>query len=306
MKNKSLAIAKLIFTRILPGIVLFLFCMHANVAMSGVVTIKLALGGRDIERDKYKTDLFKLILDNSGLDYNLYYCRYPGDHYAQIERVKNGTITVQSFGASQELENELIPIRVPIFKGLLGYRIFLINKNDQYKFDNINSLKDLRKLTGLQGTGWTDVKIMKDAGLHQRTVSGMAIFRMLNRGGRGDYFSRAVYEAVGELQTLKTRYHNITIEKHIFLTYPFAMYFFVSPKYPDLAQKIRKGFLKIVKSGQFDNFFYSHPYIRSAIEKANLTQRVRIEIPNKYLSPQTKSLPETYWFDMDKFQAFKK
>ncbi len=46
---------------------------------------------------------------------------------------------------------------------------------------------------------------------------------MLNRGGRTDYFPRAGYEAVGELQTLKTMYPNIVIKK-ILLTYPFAIF----------------------------------------------------------------------------------
>ncbi len=279
-----------------------LFLIQAQAAAANTV-VKFALGGHDIERDKYKTDLIKQILDNSGLDFSLYYYQKPGGHAIQIERVKRGTITIQSFGAYAELERKLIPIRVPIFKGLIGYRIFLINKKDQKKFSKIKTLDDLRKLTGMEGKGWTDIKIMEDAGLPQREVSGNAIYRMLNRGGRADYFSRAVYEAVGELQTLKTAYPDIAIEKRIFLTYPFAMYFYVSPKYPGLAEMLRRSFQELVESGRFDRFFYRHHYIRSAIEKANLDNRVKFNIPNKYLSSETRKLPRSYWFDMDKFNS---
>ena len=287
----------------------FLLCVALSFvpaqAFAASRVVKFALSGRDLERDKYKTDLIKLILDNSGIDFNLYYCQKPGEHAIQIERVKKGTITIQSFGAFEKLEKELIPIRIPVFKGLIGYRVFLINDNDQKKFAQIRTLDDLQRLAGIQGKGWTDIKVMEDAGLHQNAVLGGAIYRMLNRGGRADYFSRAVYEAVGELQTLKTTYPNLAIEKKILLTYPFAMYFYVSPKYPELAEKLRDSFLKLVESGRFDQFFYGHHYIRSAIEKTNLVDRIKFEIPNQYLSPETRKLPRKYWFDMDKFKAYK-
>ena len=281
-----------------------LSCFPARLAAASPVIVRFALGGTDIERDKYKTDLIKLILDSSGIDYSLYYHREPGDHAQQVERLRKGTVTIQSFGAAKDLEAKLIPIRIPIFKGLLGYRIFLINQKDQVKFDQVRTLDDLRRLTGIQGRGWTDIKILEDSGLHQISALSTKIYKMLNRGGRADYFSRAVYEAVGELQTLKTAYPNIAIEKRILLTYPFALYFYVSPKFPDLAERIRKGFQRLVDTGRFDQFFYSHNYIRSAIEKSHLQDRLKFEIPNRYLSDETKRLPKKYWFDMDKFRSY--
>jgi len=282
---------------------LFLGLYIPSVTAAGV-SIKFVLNGQDVDRDQYKTELFKMILSYTNIDYDLYYYKKPGGHALQIERLRKGIITVQSFGATKILEEKLIPVRIPIFKGLIGHRIFLINKKDQYKFDKVTKLDDLRKLMGIQGKGWTDVKILEDVGLPQRAVPGFAIYRMLNRGGRADYFSRAVYEAVGELRTLKTDYPNIVIEKRIHLAYPFAMYFYVSPQYPDLAKKIIRGFHRIIENGMFDKFFYRHPYIRSAIEKTHLNKRIRFELPNRYLSKETKHLPREYWFDMNKYRAY--
>jgi hypothetical protein len=302
MKNKPMSL----HTFQLDKNILFAACLCmlfiANNAFSDV-EIRYALTGTDIERNKYKTDLVKLVLDHSGIDYNLYYYPGKGNHAKQVEALRTGKITIRTFGARKDLEETLIPIRIPIFKGLLGYRIFLINKNDQYKFESITRLEDLRHLTGIQGVGWIDLRIMEDAGLPQRAEDGQNIYRMLNRGGRVDYFSRAVYEAVGELQTLKTTYPNIVIEKRILLKYPFAMYFYVTPKQPELAEKIRQGFEALVRSGEFDTFFYTNPYILSAIAKAKLTERIKIEIPNRYLSQETKSLPDTYWIDMKRFHT---
>lgn len=54
-----------------------LSCFPARPAAASPVTVRFALGGTDIERDKYKTDLIKLILDSSGIDYSLYYHKEP-------------------------------------------------------------------------------------------------------------------------------------------------------------------------------------------------------------------------------------
>ncbi len=284
----------------------FFFTTLQAYTLSAAVSINFVLNGRDIERDKYKTDLIKMILDRAKIDYELYYYKKPGGHDQNVERLKKGIVTIQSFGATKFLEETLIPIRIPIFKGLIGYRVFLINKNDQHKFNKIKELDQLRKLTGMQGKGWTDIKILNDAGLPQLVVPSFALYRILNRGGRADYFSRAVYEAVGELQTLKNEYPDITLEKRILLTYPFALYFYVSPKYPDLAKKLTEGFQELVDCGKFENFFYHHSYIRSAIEKTHLDTRIKFHIPNHYLSKETRNLPSRYWFNMSKFLEYNK
>ncbi|NPA24440.1 MAG: hypothetical protein GXO34_01270 [Deltaproteobacteria bacterium] len=285
---------------------LLFLCLPAQFAAADATVIKFSLGGRDIERNRYKIDLIKLILKNSDCDYNLlyYYQERGGGHDDQIEKLEQGIITIKTFGATTELENRLIPIRIPIFKGLLGCRVFLINRNDQYKFDRVTRLEDLGRLTGIQGKGWADIKILEEAGLHQIAVPGKALFRMLNQGGRTDYFSRALYEAVGELQTLEATYPQITLEKRILLTYPFAMFFYISPRFPELAKKFARSFQQLVANGRFDAFFYTNPYIRNAIGKVRPERRRRFRIPNRHLSPKARMLPHSYWFDLDHFREY--
>jgi len=264
------------------------------------VIINFTLGGKDVERDIYRTELVKMILDNTRIDYKILYFKENGDHQAQINWVKNGRITISTFGSSAQQEKVLIPIRIPIFKGLIGYRIFLIKKNDQDKFNNIRSLHDLRQLKGAQGIGWTDLTILQDAGLPQEILPGNIIYRILNRGGRVDYFPRAVYEAVGEIQTMQLKHPDIAIEKKILLVYPFAMYFYVSPRYSALAKAFDKSFQELVADGSFDRFFYQHPYIKTALKTARLQHRVRFDLTNKTLSSKTATLPAVYWVDLKK------
>ncbi len=268
-------------------------------------SIVFPMNYEDFERNKYRADLLKMILNEAKIKYNLFYFQTRITNPEIVEKLKKGIITIATLGASKIKEEELIPIRIPIYKGLLGYRIFLINKKDQYKFNNIKTLNDLKKLTGAQGIGWTDLKVLRDAGLPQIELPRKIIYKILNIGGRIDYFGRAVNEAVGEFQTLKIKYPNIAIEKRILLIYPFAMYFYISPKHPKLAEKLKSSFNKLFNSGRFDNFFYNNPYILSTIKKAKITNRIKFYLSNRYLSDKTKALSEKYWFNIKKIKNSK-
>ena len=68
-----------------------------------------------------------------------------------------------------EAERGLNVVRIPINRGLIGHRIFVIRKDRQADFDRVRNLDDLKALTGGQGLGWIDTKIMRAAGLNIET-----------------------------------------------------------------------------------------------------------------------------------------
>jgi hypothetical protein len=81
-------------------------------------------------------------------------------------------------------------VRLPIDKGLLGYRMFLVREADLPRFATVRTLDDLRKLRVGQGKDWIDVPILRKAGFP--VVEGTSypgLFAML-AAGRFD-FSRA-------------------------------------------------------------------------------------------------------------------
>jgi hypothetical protein len=51
----------------------------------------------------------------------------------------------------------------------------------------------------------------------------------------------------------------------------------------ELAQRLEKGWAIILRNGEFDNFFYSHPRVKTALAKMKNQRRV-IEMQNPYLS----------------------
>ena len=59
-----------------------------------------------------------------------------------------------------EREQALLAIRIPLFKGLIGTRLLLINATDQPRFDQITGGAQLRVLHAGQGHDWPDTDIL--------------------------------------------------------------------------------------------------------------------------------------------------
>lgn len=193
-----------------------------------------------------------------------------------------------------EREQQMRPIRIPLFKGLFGYRVLLIRKQEQARFDQVNTRQDLTKFLGGQGTHWPDTLILQANGLRVTTAETTeSLFRMI-AAKRFDYFPRGVSEAWFEL--LQRKDAKLEVENKLLLYYPTAIYFFVNKNNEELAQRIEKGMEVLIDNGKFDQFFYNHPRINTGMER--LRSRRIIELKNPYLPAQTPVNNPRYWIDL--------
>jgi hypothetical protein len=243
----------------------------------------------------YQIALLKFILNKANVPYEL----TPRNGFSgarTLAELKSGkNINLYWMGTSELMEKELIPVRYPLFRGLLGYRVFIINKNEQTKFEKVKNLQDLQKLKGAQGLGWSDIAILENSGLKQFATEYENIFKMLDSGGRIAYFSRGLSEAFSEVDARKKTLSNLKVEKNILLTYPLAMFFFVSPNDKPLADALNKGFELAYADGSFEKFFYNHPVIKESLKNAHLKKRIKIEITNPFLTNETIKIDKKYW-----------
>src|SRR3989337_4337119 len=79
-------------------------------------------------------------------------------------------------GTSAEYERRFHAIRIPVLRGLDGYRICIINPNRQSAFSAVQTLEELRKLPIGQDPGWSDVKILEGAGFEVMTAPYDSLF----------------------------------------------------------------------------------------------------------------------------------
>lgn len=192
---------------------------------------------------------------------------------------------------SKHREEVLIPIHIPLQKGLMGLRIFLIRESNQTLFDSIQNINDLKKLKAGSGASWPDTEILKANNLP--TVVGDQyeyLFPMLVNK-RFDYFPRGATEVFSEIQS----HPNLKIEEKLVLAYPSAIYYFVNPKKPELAKRIDTGLNIMLNNGSFDNYFNEHPLIKPVIENLNLKNRQIIRLKNPLLSNNVPLQEKKLW-----------
>ncbi len=282
----------------------FLSCVKSGIALLGFAVSVCALAAEDLvyratdsKSDDLVVNLLKLVVAKSGQNYKVTPATEELTDERAMAELESGGIDVYWTMTSKANEEKMLPIRLPVDKGLLGYRIFLIRKGEQHRFESINAIKDFKGLYAGQGGGWPDTIILKDAGLDVvTTVKYKNLFPMLD-GSRFDYFPRGINEPWGELVTWAQ--YPLTVEENIVLKYPTALYFFVRSGNVKVARMIEEGFEAAIQDGSFDEMFYSSKVISDMVKNSNLRSRRIISINNNLLSDKTPLDRKELWFDIN-------
>ena len=198
-------------------------------------------------------------------------------------QTKDGRINTMVQDSTAELEQKLIPVRIPVDKGLLGYRVFLIRKADQGQFSQVKSLEDLKRFRMGQGEGWSDVQILKAAGF--RVVTGKSyagLFGMLENG-RFDAFGRGVSEVQEEMAQFGAKHPNMDVESTLMLYYPMPVYFWLPRTIEGKlrAKRLDEGMRIILANGRLDDLF--HAEYGEVVTQLNLKNRRLLSIGNPFL-----------------------
>jgi hypothetical protein len=197
--------------------------------------------------------------------------------------------------ASAERETLLRPIRIPLFKGLFSYRVLVIRRGEQPRFDRVKNLLQLKQLIAGQGTHWPDSMILRKNNFQLRTADSAESLYLMLRAKRFDYFPRGVSEAWFELQ--QRREPQLAIEQNLLLYYPAPMYFFVNKANEALALRIETGLQRLIDSGEFDRFFYQHARVLSALAELRKHPRTLLKITNPYLPEDSLVGQPDYWLE---------
>lgn len=244
---------------------------------------------------RYVEGLIKVALDDETSVYNFEGANQNCTQLREMTLLEKGHIDFMWAGTSPELEERLIPVRIPIYKGLTSFRILLINSGDQARFSDVHSLDQLRRFKLGQGDTWVDVDILETAGFSLVTTNNIHnLFKMLN-ARRFDALPRSLVEPWDEVEKMPEL--NFAVEEDLLIVYPLPAYIFVSPHRPDLAKKLEAGLLRAIEDGRFDQYLLSDPRISAALERARLPERRVFRLSNLFLSDKTPLDNPDLWFD---------
>ncbi|AXE29606.1 amino acid ABC transporter substrate-binding protein [Chromobacterium phragmitis] len=251
----------------------------------------------DAPRYQEYIELLRMALDKTVPEYGPYAMRHPAEEMNEprfmAEAVSGQRVNLVWGATSEERERKLIPIRIPLGKGLLGYRVGLIRAGDQARFSGVRTVDDLKEFSFGLGPGWGDIPIYRHAGLTIWIDPYEKLFKML-AAGRFDFYSRGVNEVFTEYQAFQLAKQGIVIEQDLLLYYPYPFYFFVSPSSPRLASRLTAGLERMLNDGSFDAIFWR--YNRSSIEQAGLARRRIVRLVNPALPAHTPLGDRRLWF----------
>lgn len=270
-----------------------LLSAHA-LAVVPVQPVRYALvsGLSDPHRD-YMLAMLQLACDEARLRCQLQAASAMNQSRAMVQLSKpNGGIDLFWGMTSKEREQKTLPIRIPLDKGLIGWRVALVPAERPDLLAGISNRQQLSRLVAGQVDDWPDTTILRNAGLKVLTSQDYGnLFPMLLRK-RFDYFPRSVMEVQREAALPVAQ--GLVIDRYLLLRYPTAMYFFVSPHQPQLAAQLEQGLRMALQDGRFNQLFLR--YNGQVLAGLALAKRTLIELDNPLLPPATPLQDSSLWY----------
>lgn len=233
----------------------------------------------------YFSDLLLLVLNASKASDEQIEIRYAQDQLSQarwVAAVAQGQgNTILWTMTSKAREEALRPIRFPLMKGLMGYRVLVIRKGDEALYANLKTQQDFEALTAGQGMHWPDTGILRANGFHTvEALSKEHLYKML-AAKRFDFFPRGITEIPGEQALINA--HALRVVPHVLLHYSADLYFFVNKANTELAERLERGWAIVLKNGDYEKFFLSYEHMRTAVEFLSEHHYTLIELNNPYV-----------------------
>lgn len=206
-------------------------------------------------------------------------------------------IDVLSTASSHRRDQQFLTISFPILKGLLGYRLCLIRKDEQSLFTDISTAYDFTrsKLRICQGEHWPDTDILQRNGFSVITSEHyLALFNLL-KNKQCDCFLRGAQEIVPEF----TAHNNeLAIEENIVLRYPQPGFFYVNKNNIELATRIELGLLRALDDGSYQALF--ERLMGDKLQQLRITQRTVIPLNNPNMSVENRRIQSinSLWFSL--------
>lgn len=222
---------------------------------------------------------------------------YSEDMHGGVARLLNKRVIDLSWSATdKEVESLLLPVKIPLVMGLLGYRVAIVHKDN---LSTLSSLDDLKSVRTCQLRHWTDVKILE---FNEFTVVPTDSFERtfeMTQKGRCDLFPRAIYEGYFELKVAQHRFPELVMFDDILLYYPFPLYVFTSKQNTKLNHMLYEGLSYMVKSGELLAHIKRSEITRHMFPLSKWRNKPIVHLKNPFLPATTPLEDESLWLNLN-------
>ncbi|PCK30956.1 transporter substrate-binding domain-containing protein [Pseudoalteromonas piscicida] len=204
-----------------------------------------------------------------------------------------GGLDISWLVTNSQREQVARAIRIPLVKGILGYRIPLVHQDNRDLLKPVRYIGDLRGITFGLRHDWPDREIFEQNGLTVTAFTQEASgYEMLTKK-RFDILPSdliSIETVVNEPQ--------LVADQNVVFYYPSAVYFFVAKANQQLHSKLRRGLKSALQDGRFEALFLQ--YFSTRLEKLDLKNKTVIELDNQNLPPSAPLEVPFYWYKQGK------
>lgn len=193
---------------------------------------------------------------------------------------------------NREREAALQPVRIPLDRGLSGWRLCLVRRADVDRFAEVDQLAGLARFRAGLGLDWAETAVLRANGLPVVTGSNTDSLPAMLAGKRFDYYPRTLRQAWIDVQ--KYARLELEVEPHVALHFPSALYLFVNKANSALAALLRQGLRKAIDDGAFEKLFTAQ--YSAYLQRAALGRRRILQLENPSLTPDTPLSSRELWY----------
>ncbi|MBM4253819.1 MAG: ABC transporter substrate-binding protein [Deltaproteobacteria bacterium] len=260
--------------------------------------LKLPDAPQSDPRNHYPVILIDMALRKTEKEYGPCQIKFAssGGGDRNIIRIESGQLDIIWRVRTKVREERMQSIKIPVYRGLHGYRVLVIRKSDKDKFAQVKSLEDLRKYVAGTGRDWQSTDVLKINTLPFVTADATDSFYPMLSKGRIDYYPRAFHEPIYELEMSGTS--NLMIEETLLLKYQAADYFYVKKNANELAQRLKLGLERMIADGTRDQLQESAFGLGDMIRKLRPDKRRVITMADPLDGPVAGEVDPSHWLDL--------
>ncbi len=252
------------------------------------------LQGRD-PKSQFSFAVLNLALEKSGVSFELVKSPSPMTDARAVVEILNKDVDIAWLGNSAETESNLLPVMIPITRGLLGYRIPIIRSDQQEAFSEVNDLAGLRKFQACLGIGWPIANAWYDNELPVAVIGTFESLFKMTEARRVDYVPIGAGNIHNYWHQFVSDNPDLVIENHLVVVYPYYdFFFFVHKDNKKLHDLVEAGLKKAYADGSYKNLYLTHPEF-TGLKDLKLEKRQTIVLKNDHVTKDELAINAKYW-----------
>lgn len=250
----------------------------------------------------YQVKMINLALNkNQNSNFQLKFTDKFAPQGRGMRLLNQGVLDLIAAGPTKDREALYHAIKIPLYMGLLGYRVLVIRKDRYQEFADIRTPEQLKKLVACQAIHWPDSDILEANEYSvMRVLKFESMFTMV-LNGRCDYFPRAITEGYSEIKAFSalSNSDDLMVFDDIILKYKFPLYFFTGKENKVLANIITDGLTKAVSDGSLLQLMESHPVTHHLFPLSQWEHKQFFYLFNPLLSESTPLDNPSLWLKLE-------